>query len=140
MTITLLTAPMALRRWAIKTTMPPRARTACERSVERSVAVAVKVGVRLVEHDDERIAVKRASKADALALAGRELQPAVANPCVVALLELEDHVMDVGELCGSHDSLVGAARLEPGDIVRDRAVEQVDILRQVADGRATILG
>ena len=37
-------------------------------------------------------------------------------------------------------SLVGAARLEPGDVVGDRAVEQVDVLRQIADRRAAVLG
>ena len=111
-----------------------------ERAVEGGLAVAVEIGIGLVEHHHEGIAIERARQPDALALAGRELEPAFADPGVVALREFQDHVVHVGELCCLQHSLVGAARLEAGDIVGDGAVEQIDILRQIADRRAAILG
>jgi hypothetical protein len=40
--------------------------------------------------------------------------------------------MDVGPLGGRHDRLA-VQGAEPADVFRDRAVEQLDILRQVAD-------
>ena len=39
---------------------------------ERLVAVGVEIGIGLVEHDQERVAVERARERDALALAGGE--------------------------------------------------------------------
>ena len=50
-------------RWAMTTTMPPRARTPWIARGQRLLALVVEVGVRLVEHDQERVAVERPGEA-----------------------------------------------------------------------------
>ena len=52
---------------------------------QRLLALAVEIGVRLVEHDQERVAVERAGQRDALALAGRKRRAALADLGLVAL-------------------------------------------------------
>ena len=46
--------------------MPPRARTPRIARGQRLFAFGIEIGVRLVEHDQERIAVERARQRDAL--------------------------------------------------------------------------
>jgi len=53
----------------------PRSRAPRTARVSGLVALAVEVGVRLVEHDQERIAVERARQRHALGLAGRSAVP-----------------------------------------------------------------
>ena len=48
---------------------------AADRPRQRLVALGVEIGVRLVEHDQERIAIERARQRDALRLAGRSAVP-----------------------------------------------------------------
>ena len=52
---------------------------------QRFLAGRVKVGVRLVEHDQARITIKRARQTDPLALAARERLPALADLGVISL-------------------------------------------------------
>lgn len=46
-----------------------------DRPIERSLALWIEVRVRLVEHDEKRIAVHRPGQGYALALTGRQLTP-----------------------------------------------------------------
>ena len=48
------------------------------------LAFGIEIRIRLVEHDQERIAIKRARKRDALRLAGRQRSPLLADLRLVA--------------------------------------------------------
>ena len=76
---------------------------------QRLLALGVEVRVRLVQHHQERIAVERAGEGDALPLAGRERQPGVAEPRIVAVGQLQDEVVHAGRLGGGDDG--GGIRL-----------------------------
>ena len=76
---------MALGRCATTTTMPPRLRTPRIAWRQRLVAFGVEIGIRLVEHDQERIAIERARERDALALPGRQRAAVFADLGVVAV-------------------------------------------------------
>ena len=52
---------------------------------QRFLAGRVKVGVRLVEHDQARIAIKRARQTDPLTLPARERLPALADLGIISL-------------------------------------------------------
>ena len=52
---------------------------------QRFLAGCVKVGVRLVEHDHARIAIKRARQTDPLTLPARQRLSALANLGIVSL-------------------------------------------------------
>ena len=58
---------------------------AADRAGQRLVAFGIEIGIRLVEHDQERIAVERARQRDALRLAGRQRGALLADLGVVAL-------------------------------------------------------
>src|SRR5205814_8143166 len=57
---------------------------------QRLVAFGIEVGVRLVEHDQERVAVERASERDALRLSGRQRAAVFAGDGVIALGQVDD--------------------------------------------------
>ena len=73
---------------------------------ERFVALGVEIGVRLVQHDQERIAVERARERDALRLPGRERGAAFADLGLVALGQADDQIMDAGRR-GCRDDRLG---------------------------------
>ena len=127
------TAASALGRWAMTITMPPRAAHAGDRLGQRVFALGVEVGVGLVEHDQERIAVERPGERHALALAGRQRRAALADLGLVAVRQLQDHVVHAGGAGGGDDLLGSGPHREAGDVLRHRAGEQLDVLRQVAD-------
>ncbi len=93
---------------------------------------------RLVEHEHERVAVERAGDAEALALAAREREAALADASAQAALADRDDIPELRPFeRGAHLVEVDLVVL-PGerDILRDRAVEERDVLRHVADARA----
>lgn len=61
----------------------------------------IKIGVRLVQHHDEGIAVKRAGKPDALALPGRKGRARLADIAVIALFETQDQFMRSGSFAAA---------------------------------------
>ena len=104
-----------------------------DRLGQRRVALGVEVGVGLVEDDEERVAIERAGQRDALALAGGERGAALADLRRVAVGEVKDEVMDARRLRRLDDLLRLRVRVETGDVLGDRAGEELDVLRQVAD-------
>ena len=75
-----------------------------------------------------------------LPLPARERLPALADARVVALRQAHDqlvHARLLGRLMTASGSALG---LEAGDVLADGAVEQLDVLRQVADVPAERLG
>ena len=103
-TSTRSTPASALGRWATTTTMPPRGPHAQDRLGQRLLALAVQVGVRLVQHHQERLAVERAGQPDPLALAGRQHRPALADLGLVALRQAQDQLVHPGRLRGRDDA------------------------------------
>ena len=104
------TPARALGRCAITTTMPPRVAHSLDRPGQRLLALVVEIGVRLVEHDEERIAVERAGQADALALAAGQAGTALADLRLVAVRQAQDHLVDVGSLGGRDHRLRPSGR------------------------------
>ena len=113
---------------------------------ERLVAFGVEIGVGLVEHDQERVAVERARERNALRLAGGQRRTLFADRRSVALGHADDQVMDARGLGGGDDRLRGRMWRKPRNVLRDRSGQQLDVLRQVADmlperlGRPLIVG
>ena len=103
------------------------------RTRQRFVALAVEIGIRLVQHDQERVAVERPRQRHALRLAGRERSALLADLGVIPLAHLDDHLMHTGFLGGGDDGLRLGLGIEATDVLRHRAREQFDILRQVTD-------
>ncbi len=101
-----------------------------DRVGQRQVALGVEVGIRFIEHDQFRLIVQGAGQTDALTLAGR--QQVGRDLGFIAVRQLEDHVVHAGRL-GRVDHLVRVDHAEARDVLADGAVEQFDILRQVAD-------
>ena len=60
------------------------------------LALVVEIGVRLVEHDQERVAIERARQRDALALSARERFAAFADRGVIAVRQPEDQLVRAG--------------------------------------------
>ena len=104
-----------------------------QRLGQRLLAGGVEVGVRLVEHDQRRIAEERARQRDALLLAARERRAAALQHGLVAVAArwqiMSCTPVSIGRLV---DRLVGQIVAHAADIVLDGAGEQLDLLRQVA--------
>jgi hypothetical protein len=94
---------------------------------------AVEVRVRLVEDDQEGIAVKRAREPHPLALTGRESRTALANGRIVALRQRQDELVHPGEGGSLNDEVRILSRAEARDVLRYRPGKQFHVLRQVAD-------
>lgn len=109
-----------------------------QRRFERRLAGHVEAGIRLVEQYDRRFAIQRPRQRDTLPLTARQRFAAVADLRFVPFGEREDHVVHVGAARGPNDRLrVERQRLRgAADVLRDRAGEQFDVLRQIAEMRA----
>src|ERR1700730_14463635 len=105
-----------------------------ENSLRQSrIALGIEIGVGLVEHDEEGIAIERARKRDALGLARREGGAALPDKGVIAVLERDDHVVDAGSSGGGANRFRVGIGLEAADVLRHSAVEEFQMLGQVAD-------
>ena len=90
-----------------------------DRLGQGGIAFGIEIGIGLVEHHQEGIAIERPGKGDALALPGREGRSMVADPRLIALGKLADHPVRAGRI-GSRDDPVGrSARIEAGDVLAD---------------------
>ncbi len=104
-----------------------------DRPLQRRLALAVEVGVGLIEDDQERLAVDGARERDALALPAREDRPFLADPGVVAVGQPQDHFVRAGGP-GRLQHRVGVGReAHARNVLGHAPVEQVDGLRDEAD-------
>ena len=103
-----------------------------DRLDQRRFADVVEIGVGLVEHDQAGVAIERAGEPDALALAAGQHAAAVADAGVVALGHPQDHLVHA-RAPGGVDDRFGIDVAEARDVLGDGAVEQLDVLRQIAD-------
>ena len=96
---------------------------------QRFVALGVEVGVRLIENDEEWIAVDCAGERDPLRLAGGKRSALLADRRVVALRQRDNQVMNA-DFFGRRDYRFGVGLdLESGDVLRHRAAQQLNVLR-----------
>ena len=100
---------------------------------QRGFAFRIEVGVGLIQHDEKRIAVKGAGERDALALSGRERCPVRAHLGLVSVRQPQDHLVHAGCARGGNNDAAFGIFLEAADVLGDRALEQLNVLRQVAD-------
>ena len=107
---------------------------------ERRVALRIEVGVWLVENDQKWIAIERARQCHALALARRQRRASLADLGLVALGQPQDHAVHAGLGGGCDDRVAFGVGIEARDILGDGAVEQLDILRQVAQMASERIG
>ena len=115
-----------------------------EALLDRGLDLAVERRGRLVEHQDRRVLQDHARDRDALALAARELDAALADLRVVAapalpVLELEDELVRLRAPRRVLDLGVGRVGPAVADVVADRAVQQRGVLRHHRDLRAQAL-
>jgi hypothetical protein len=100
---------------------------------QSAVAIAIEVGVWLIENDEDRPAKKRSGQSDALPLAAGKTGAVVPYDGVIALREPLDHRMRRGQLRRLDDIFIRSSFTEAGDVVADCPGEQFNILRQVAE-------
>jgi hypothetical protein len=105
---------------------------ACDRLGQRLIAGRVEVGVGLIENDDRRITVERPRERNALAHAPRQRLAGRPHRRLVATREPQDGVVHAG-CARRRNDFAGFDRAMTGDVLRDRAFEQDDILRDIAD-------
>jgi hypothetical protein len=105
----------------------------CNRLGQRFLAFGIQIGIGLVEHHQERLAVERTRQSNSLLLAGGERSAAFANLGLVAVRQMQDHLMDAGGHGGRNDRLRGRCAFQPSDVLRDGAREQLHALREIAD-------
>ncbi len=91
-----------------------------DRRGEGVLALGVEVGVGLVQHHEERVAVEGAGEADALALACREAGARLAEAGVVTLRQTQDQVVRAGGLGGGDHRPRRRIGGEAGDVLGDR--------------------
>ena len=91
---------------------------------------------RLVEHQDRRTFENSPADGDALLLAARELEPALADRGIVAVGQRLDEIVNARHPGGTLDLVPGRPGIAVGKIVEDRVVEQHGVLGNDADRRA----
>ena len=106
--------------------------------LDQRLALAVEARGRLVEDQDRRVGEDRARDRDALALAAGELDAALADHRVVALLELRDELVAVRDAADALDLRARRVRPREGDVLGDRAVEEEVVLQHDAEVRAVV--
>ena len=93
---------------------------------------------RVVEHEHARARDQRARERDALALAAREVDAALADQRVVAVRQLVDEGGDAGDLAGGEHLVLGRVGPRGEEVVAQRQREQHGPLRDERDGRAQV--
>src|SRR5581483_1372887 len=107
-------------------------RALCEEDAKRLLDLALGADVdrrrRLVEDEDARVGEQRARERDELALPEREAEAALAELCLVPVLEAEDEVLGADRArCGS-DLLARRVGTAEGDVLGDGAGEEEALL------------
>src|SRR5271165_900471 len=97
------------------------------------VAFGIEIGVRLVQNHQERVAIERAGKRNALGLPGRQSGAPLADLGIVAALQGNDHVVNAGGRRRRAYRFWVRIGLETADVLRHAPAEKLHMLRQVAD-------
>ena len=97
--------------------------------LDAALGVQVDVRGRLVEDEDPRVGDERAGERDELALAGRELDAALADLGVQAVGEAADEVLGADAAQRAPHLVLGRVGPPEGDVLADRPAEQERLLR-----------
>ena len=112
-------------------------RAAAGRGIQRLLHHALRDGVerrrRLVEEQHGRVLQQHARDRDALLLAAGEAVAALADDRVVAVLEALDDVVDVRGAARVLELGVGRVGLGVAQVLADRGVEEIGLLRHDPD-------
>src|SRR5687767_9756832 len=98
----------------------------------------VEIGIRLVQNDQEWIAIECARQRDPLALACRKTEPPFADAGLVSVRELDNHVVNARRQRRCDNAVVVREWIEPRDVFCNGAGKQFDGLRHVTDEAATL--
>src|SRR5262245_19762455 len=109
-----------------------------ESRLDQALALAVEARGRLVEYQEARMGEQGARDGDALALAAGELDAALADDGVVALLEALHELLAVSGAADGLDLGARRVRAREGDVLGDRAVEQEVVLQDHAEVAAVV--
>src|SRR6185503_16910269 len=104
-----------------------------EAVLDHRFALAVEARGRLVEDQDPRIGEDGAGDRHALALAARQLDAALADDRVVALLELLDELVGVRDAADLFDLFQRRVRTTVAEVLGNGAVEQEIVLQHDAE-------
>jgi len=104
------------------------------------LALGVEVRVRLVQYNQEWLTVERPRQRDPLTLPARKRQATFPDAGIIALRQRCDQLMYASLLGGSDDCDGIRIGLEAGDILGNRAFEQLQVLRQIPEMTAQSLG
>ena len=104
-----------------------------QRLLDRLFGEAVDVGRGLVEDQDLRVGDQGAGERDQLALADRDVAPALAQPGVVTVGQAHDEVVGRHGLGRRHDVLAGGGERVVADVLLDGAGEQEGLLQDHGD-------
>ena len=110
---------MALGRWATTPTTMALARARQEWRGQRFVAFGIKIGIRLVEYDQKRIAIQRARQRNALGLTGGQRAGAIADRGFIAVGQIDDEVVERRLPAPPPGRLRGGRIFETRDVLRD---------------------
>src|SRR5262249_28066162 len=111
-----------------------------DRGAERLLARGVKIGVRLVQHHQEWIAVERAGERDALTLPPREQRAGIPHLRLVAIWQPQNDPGHPRPPWRRDEPRRIRVCRKTRDVLSHRAGEQLDFLRQIADELAALLG
>ena len=103
------------------------------RATQGILTLGIQIRVRLIEHDQERIAIYGPRKANSLTLTGRQRQPAQAYPRPVSFRQAQYDFMHACNPCSLQYRFRRCLLIEAANVFRNGAVEQRHILRQIAD-------
>ena len=109
-----------------------------EALLEAALGAVVHGAARLVEHQDRRIQEQRPGDRDRLTLTAGQALAALADIQVEAKRMARDEVLDPGDARRAQHRLVVRERRAERDIVADRAVEQVHVLKHAANAAAQV--
>ena len=99
-----------------------------ERLLDHRLVLGIDRGQRLVEDQDRRVAQQRPRDRQALPLAARQLDAALADDRLVALRQLPDELVRVGVARRRFELGLRRVGLAEPQILLDRAVEQIGVL------------
>mgnify|MGYP000706986087 CR=1 FL=1 len=99
----------------------------------QDLALVVQSAGGLVQDQNGRVLQEDAGDGDALLLAAGELNAALTDVGVEAILQGEDEPLGTGQTGRFDDLLTGGTGLAVGDVVRHRAAEQIHVLLDDAD-------
>jgi len=101
--------------------------------VARTTDMTFSTAMTVLEADKEGIAKQGAGEREALPLPCGKNCAGLADARFIARGESQDHLMDARSLCRGDDILRRCIGSETRDVLRDRAVEELDFLRQIAN-------